>query len=355
MDERAYRSAEERLWTSLGVEPVERWLHLERNDVDVRVQEFGDGPPLLFIHGASTSGASWASLVTRFPGYRCIVLDRPGTGLSKPITRRIDATSLAEIGDTLVADILDALELGSTSVVAASFGGYIALRSAAATPQRIDRMIHLSWPLGAPTGRLPLSLRLMGLPGISRVMTSMPANQRSMRVLFRGLGHGPKLDDGRITAEDLDCFLALLRHTDTIRNEFAPARTLISPIRGLERLYLSDEVLSAVACPTLFVWGGRDPFGGESTARALVARIPDAQLELMPDAGHSPWLDDMDACVRAVTDFLVSRRPPARQTVAHPIAPRSRTRRAPRGVVGLRRLHGRSPLIGRSGRKWTAH
>jgi pimeloyl-ACP methyl ester carboxylesterase len=304
MDELAYRAAEERLWKSLGVQPVERWLHLERNDVDVRVQELGEGPPVLFIHGASTSGASWAALATRFPGYRCIVLDRPGTGLSKPITRRIDATSLAEIADTLVADVLDALEMPSSNLVAASFGGYIALRAAAATPERIDRMVHLSWPLGAPTGRLPLSLRLMGLPGVSRLMTSVPANQRSMRVLFRGLGHGPKLDDGRITAEDLDCFLALLRHTDTMRNEFAPARALISPLRGLERLYLGDDTLSAVTCPTLFVWGARDPFGGEPTARALVARIPGAQLELVPGAGHTPWLDDMDTCVREVTHFL---------------------------------------------------
>src|SRR5687767_5615639 len=77
MDELAYRAAEGRLWKSVGVEPVERWLHLERNDVDVRVQEVGEGPPVLFIHGASTSGASWARLVARFPGYRCIVLDRP--------------------------------------------------------------------------------------------------------------------------------------------------------------------------------------------------------------------------------------------------------------------------------------
>ena len=302
MDERAYRAAERRLWTSLGVEPVERWLHLEHNDVEIRVQEIGEGPPVLFIHGASTSGASWASLVTRFPGYRCIVLDRPGTGLSKPIPRRIDATSLAEIADTIVPDILDALELPSTNLVAASLGGYIALRAAAATPARIDRMVHLSWPLGAPT-RLPL-LRVMGLPGFSRLMTSLPANRRSMRVLFRGLGHGPKLDDGRITAEDLDCFLALLRHTDTMRNDFAPARALISPLRGLAQLYLTDETLSAVACPTLFVWGGSDPFGGEATARALVARIPGAQLRLIPDAGHTPWLDDIETVVQSVTAFL---------------------------------------------------
>lgn len=304
MNERAYRAAEGRLWRSLGVTPVERWVHLERNEVDVRVQEVGEGPPVLFIHGASTSGASWASLATKLTGFRCLFLDRPGTGLSKPLPRRIDASSLPEVADTLVPDVLDALDLPSSHVVAASFGGYIALRAAAAAPERIDRMVHLSWPMGAPTGRLPLSLRLMAIPGMSRAMASMPAHRRSVRLLFRGLGHGPKLDDGRISAADLDCYLALLRHTDTMRNEFAPARALISLRRGLERMYLSDEVLSAVTCPTLFVWGGRDPFGGPETARALVARIRGAELELIPDAGHTPWLDDLERSTAAVTSFL---------------------------------------------------
>ena len=125
-----------------------------------------------------------------------------------------------------------------------------------------------------------------------------------MRVLFRGVGHGPKLDDGRITQEDLDCYLALLRHTDTRRNEFAPARALISPIRGLARIHLADDVLSRVTRPTLFIWGERDPFGGAAAARRLVARIPGAELDLMPGAGHSPWLDDVDHCATATTAFL---------------------------------------------------
>ena len=38
---------------------------------------------------------------------------------------------------------------------------------------------------------------------------------------------------------------------------------------------------------------------------SLVARIPNAELDLMPDAGHSPWLDDLDRCAAAVSDFLL--------------------------------------------------
>ena len=82
---------------------------------------------------------------------------------------------------------------------------------------------------------------------------------------------------------------------------------MISPIRGLARLHLPDAVLANVRSPTVFIWGGRDPFGGEAVGRALVERMPDATFDLMPEAGHSPWLDDMDACVAKMTGFLGGR------------------------------------------------
>ena len=307
MNETAYRAAEQRLWRSIGAAPVEHSIHLERNDVDVRIQEIGAGPPVLFIQGANTSGASWARLAARVAGFRCLILDRPGTGLSQPLRRRIDPSSLPAIADTLVVDILDALQLPSAHLVATSLGGYVALRTAAASPERVDRMVQFSWPVGAPIKNLPWILRAMAIPGLGRLAASMPANERTVRMLFRRMGHAAKLKDGRITQADIDCYLALLRDTDTMRNEIAPARALISPIRGLDRIQLTDEALAKVSCPTLFIWGGRDLFGGAKTAQELVARIPGAELELMPEAGHSPWLDDLDHCASAVAEFLGGR------------------------------------------------
>ena len=304
MNETAYRAAEQRLWRVIGADPTERSIHLQRNDIDVRVQEVGAGPAILFIHGANSSGASWARLAASLTGFRCLILDRPGTGLSQPLERRIDPSSLPEIADTLVVDVLDALDLPAAHVVATSLGGYIALRTAAAWPERIDRMVQFSWPVGAPIKNLPWVLRAMAIPGLGRLATLMPANERSVRMLFRRMGHAAKLKDGRLSQADIDCYLALLRDTDTVRNEIAPARALISPIHGLDRIQLTDPLLARVSCPTLFIWGGRDLFGGAQTARELVARIPDAELELMPEAGHSPWLDDLDHCAGAVTEFL---------------------------------------------------
>ncbi|HET8785388.1 MAG TPA: alpha/beta hydrolase, partial [Candidatus Limnocylindrales bacterium] len=312
MNELAFRTAERRVWRSIGVRPIERRIHLERIGVDVRVQELGQGPPVLFIHGLATSGVSWAGLAARAEGFRCLILDRPGTGLSQPLGRPVDPATLASLADVLVADVLDAFGLPSAHLVASSFGGYVALRSAAATPERIERMVQFSWPVGAPTPTLPLFLRAMSLPGFRRLVEALPRTDRTMRLLFHRLGHGDKLLDGRISREDLACYVALMAHTDTLRNEFAPARALISPLRGLARLHLPDDVLRRVACPTLFIWGGRDPFGGAAVGRALVERIPSAMLDLMAEAGHSPWLDDMAGSVAKMTAFLGQDEPRSR-------------------------------------------
>jgi hypothetical protein len=36
--------------------------------------------------------------------------------------------------------------------------------------------------------------------------------------------------------------------------------------------------------------------------------MPNAELELLPEAGHSPWLDDMDGCVTRMTRYLAGAR-----------------------------------------------
>jgi pimeloyl-ACP methyl ester carboxylesterase len=304
VNELAYRTAERRLWRAIGARPTERTIHLERIGVDVRLQEVGTGPPVLFIHGIATSGVSWAALAARATGFRCLILDRPGTGLSQPLGRTVDPSTVAEMADVLVADVLDALELRTAHIVASSFGGYIALRSAAATPERVERMVQFSWPVGARARSLPLLLRAISLPGFRRLFEALPRSERSIRMLLERMGHRDKMLDGRISQQDIDCYIALMQHTDTMRNELAPVSALVSPIRGLERLHLSDDVLSRVSCPTLFVWGARDPFGGEEVARSLVERLPNAVLDLLQEAGHSPWLDDIETCVTRMTHYL---------------------------------------------------
>ena len=189
MDADRYRRAERSMWAAVDAAPTEVWLHLDRTGATVRLQELGDGPPVVFVHGASNAGTSWASLATRLDGFRCLLVDRPGCGLSPPLAEHLtDMAELESFADALVVDVLDGLGLGAGCVVGTSFGGYFAMRAAAAHPERITRLVELGWPFGAPVDSTPWMIRVAMQPQLGRLMTRIRPNERIVRSMLRRIG-----------------------------------------------------------------------------------------------------------------------------------------------------------------------
>ena len=301
-----FRAAEQRLWQVAGLTPSERYVRLRTGET-VRVQEVGDGDPILLVHGASNAGTSWVDLVARLDGFRCLALDRPGCGLSEPVTsaplRDIDA--IEAYADTLVPDVLDALDVPRAHVVATSYGGYFALRGAAAHPDRIERVVELSWPMGAPMDKAPVFMRVGAIPGLQGLMSKAPVSRSSVKMMLRQIGLARAIKTGRFTDDMLDWFVAMLRDTDTMANEYRSSPKVITPVRGLnQRMLLDDDLLSRVTMPVLLLWGDEDPNGGERVARSFAARLPNAQLEMVPHAGHAPWIDEPELCAGRIRGFL---------------------------------------------------
>jgi 2-hydroxy-6-oxonona-2,4-dienedioate hydrolase len=303
-NESKYRAAEKILWEASGSRPAEQFVaeqfvRLPRTGVRVRVQEVGEGEPVLFIHGGPNAGATWVPLVQHLRGFRCLLVDRPGTGLSDP--HAITAANLAEFGAGFVGAVLAALGVERAHVVASSFGGHLALRSAAAEPERVVRMVQMACPALSPGERLPPFMRLIAYRPFRRLLNILPPNARANRSIMRQLGHGASLDAERIPQAFFDWYLELQRHTDTHRNE---AEMIARVTRARRQLTLSDELLAAIRTPTLFLWGEDDTFGGPDVARHLVSRMRDARVEMIPGAGHLPWLDRPAAIAQQTADFL---------------------------------------------------
>lgn len=305
-NELRYREAERRLWESVDVAPSERRVHLAHSECTVRVQEVGEGPAVVFVHGASNSGSSWASLVAKLDGFRCIMLDRPGCGLSDPLAVRPDGiVGLEAYADTLIPDVLDALDLASAHIVATSYGGYFALRAAAAHPDRIDRMVEFSWSFGAPMAKIPLVMRLGSARALGWMMARVPPNERAVKMMLRQIGLGQALESGRFTQVSLDWYVSLLRDTHTMRNDIEASPRIMGPLSGLnERVLLPASLLTGIQTPIFFLWGEEDQNGGAEVARRFVEQFPNAELELMPGVGHAPWMDDPDHAAMTTRAFL---------------------------------------------------
>lgn len=301
-----YLEAERRLWDHVGVTPVERWVTLPSGG-RVRVQEVGEGPPFVLLHGGSIAGTSWATLAGALEGVRCVLVDRPGCGLSEPIVGGPlkDLRSVEAYADELLGDLLDALGLDAAAVGATSYGGFFAFRGAAAAPDRVTRLVEYSWLVGAPSDGAPLTARMAAIPGMQAVMSALPMTRRMVKRALRQFGLGRAIDSGVFDDHMLDWAHALLRHTDTLANDVGSSPRVFTPIRGQNvELLLTDDLLARLTMPVLFLWGEDDPNGGAAVARGFAPRLLDSELVILPGAEHAPWLDDLDTCVASTRSFL---------------------------------------------------
>lgn len=301
-----HRIAEQRVWAKLGVTPLDRRVTLPSGG-QVRVQELGDGPPVVFIHGVAVSGTSWCQLAARLDGHRCILVDRPGCGLSDPIVGGPlrDLASVEAYADRLLPELLDALELQRASVAATSYGGLFAFRGAATAPERVEKLVEFSWLMGAPAESAPFSARLGGVPGVRALMTRVPLTRRMVRGALRQFGLGRAIDSGAIDDDMIEWAYALMSDTDTLANDMRSSPKLVAPIKGHNPdVLLSDELLAKLVMPVLFLWGADDPNGGAAVGRDFAPRLPNGELVIVPGAEHAPWIDAPDICVARMTSFL---------------------------------------------------
>ncbi|NJK60015.1 MAG: alpha/beta hydrolase [Oscillatoriales cyanobacterium SM2_1_8] len=92
-------------------------------DYEAAYREWGEGPPLLLLHGFFGCGRGWEPVMTHLaPHFRCVALDLLGFGDSaKPdIAYHIDEAA------AFVRDFIGALGWGSVPVVGYSYGGWVA-------------------------------------------------------------------------------------------------------------------------------------------------------------------------------------------------------------------------------------
>jgi len=291
MNEASYRESEAMLWNAIEQQPDEKMVELETTGTQVRVQLVGNGPPVLFIHGGPNSGSTWAPIVEAFDGYTCLLVDRPGTGLSESLDAVPDISTFIRFADRFVGEVLDGMSIDQADVVASSLGGYIALRSAATSPERFRRMVQMACPAMAPGMLTPPFMKLIRMSWFRKFTSVFPPNARISDNIMRQIGHGKSLDAGRIPQNFKDWYLDLQRYTDTMENDGNLIGVFNSRNGWDERLTLTDGLLASIETPTLYLWGEDDGFGGDKVARRTVAPMPDATLEMIDDSGHLPWLD----------------------------------------------------------------
>lgn len=254
----------------------------------------GSGEPLLLIHGLGSSRTIWdrtrPALEERFD---VIAPDLPGFGGQPWFDAPVPAAmqSLA----TALTEELDRLGIERPYVVGNSMGGWLSLELA--RRGRARDVIAIS-PVGGSTeweafrSRMVLKGSRIGARAFAPVADAALRVGLCRRVAFSGVA---------TRSEDIPpaAAAAAVHHMA----EAAGFRGIVNDVGGGDRLFERNrERFSEIGCRVLIVFGAHDRVISPNGGPRLVSVIPDAELLVLPDAGHSPMLDQPGMVAELILD-----------------------------------------------------
>lgn len=309
--EAQFRRLQEAALVDCGVAATSGFVDVQSPPLRVHVLETGTGEPLLMV-GGNAPAMLWAPLTARLAsGFRLLMPDRPGTGLSTMVDFR--GVDLRSHGVEFLRGMYETLGLSRAALIGNSMGGFFAMSFAIEHPEMVSKLVLLGEPANAAgKARRFQYHRLVGTRGLNTLLQATvlrpPAGAAEARA---GLARGRLVaDPGRVPDALLEGFAASARLPGAQRSlrtmverVFVPAGMGLFTTRSLGTHTLVPE-LDKLTSPTLFLWGDRDPLGTPDVGRRLAAKMPDARLQVVEDAGHLPWLDQPDFCTASITTFL---------------------------------------------------
>ena len=260
----------------------------------------GTGSPVrVLVHGGLSEAASWAVLAGRLNG-RLAIPDRPGYGLSYPIDYRNVDDYLLAAADWLES-VVDGLGEEQVDLIGSSMGGFFATAFAVQHPQRVRRLVLLAAPAGIER-RIPVFLRLWGNPITGRLL--MRSKMGSPEQLRERAYSSLVVHPDRVPGDQLEIEYAAGQLPAFGFTTYTMLRAATN-LRGWRSRYLIKDKLVELDNPTLIAWGADDTnFSTPSLGREIASKMPNATFQLLPDAGHAPWIDQPELTAETVNNYL---------------------------------------------------
>jgi pimeloyl-ACP methyl ester carboxylesterase len=245
-------------------------------NADLELFEAGQGPPVLFLHGASGFDQRQPFVGPLSANRRLIAPSHPGFGKSS-LPEWLD--SIDDIAH-IYLELLDALGLDQVDLVGCSIGGWIAAEIATKTPERFRRLVMVG-PVGVKTG----SPDKLDIPDIF----AMPQSD-VQKLVYHDPSRAP--DIGKMSDDEL---AILFRNRETL------ALLVWEPWMHNPKL---KRRLHRVKAPALFMRGASDGLVSADYLKGYAALLPNARTLTIPAAGHAPHLEQPEAFASAVLEFL---------------------------------------------------
>jgi pimeloyl-ACP methyl ester carboxylesterase len=255
--------------------------------LEIAYERVGQGPPLVLVHGAAVDSRMWRpQLAALADEFTVVAWDEPGAGRSSAVPPDF---GLVDYADCLAA-VIAALELGQAHVAGLSWGGTVALELYRHHPELVATLVLVDTYAGWK-GSLPEHEVRARMEGVRQMLAA--ADHLFDPTL-------PGLFAGEPPAE----FVPLL---DAMAADVRPEsmRTALLVMAETDQ----RDLLPRIQVPTLLVWGELDARSPLSVARQFEDAVPDAELVVIPGAGHVSNLEQPELFNTAIREFCRAHSP----------------------------------------------
>ncbi len=253
----------------------------------IAVEEEGEGPVVVCVHGLGGSGNTWTPLMPAMARHRVVRVDLPGSGRSQ---RAEGALSIQRYVDVLL-DVCSRLNITRAHWVGHSMGTIVCQHIAAAHP-KLTASVALFGPLIAP-------------PDAARTaMTARAAKAREgaagMQEITQALLNAAISAD---TRQRLPVAVAYVRESLMRQGGEAYARSC-EALAGAQA-----AAVDRIEAPVLLVTGDEDGVAPPQAVRAMAEKLHSArstQVVVLPRCGHWTPIERPEECQRELRDFLAA-------------------------------------------------
>jgi pimeloyl-ACP methyl ester carboxylesterase len=264
-------------------------------------------PSAVYVHGLGGSSLNWTDLMARLQPYADgWAVDLGGFGASPP-PREGDFSPAGHARG--VAELIDHIGNGPVHLFGNSLGGAVALQLAARRPDLVRTLTLVSPALPSLFAtKSNFHLPVIAVPGVGeRLIPKYLESDAGGRV--RGTIDVTFADPSRVAPERLAEAVAEVRERDHL--PYA-SDAFLRTLRGLLKTFVDVgpnrpwKLAERVTCPTLVVYGRKDPLVDPRSAHRVTRHFRDAHVVVLPDSGHVAQMEHPEFVAAAWERFLLA-------------------------------------------------
>ena len=242
-----------------------------------------NGKSMILVHGIGEEGARiWEPFIAKYGDrYHLITFDLPGFGRSAKQNLLYSPENYSAFLQWIISEYAQ----GSAILLGHSMGGAITLHFAASYPDHVERLILVD------------AAGILHRSAFTKNMVQIDS-QKKWPWFLSAISEEPIAFVNYLTGSAIEKLekKTASQDIDTILNSRLLRKTFLggNP-KSIASLAVAEEnfspLLGKVKAPVYIIWGNDDAVAPTRTAKALLAKLPGAKLELIENAGHLPMQD----------------------------------------------------------------